>query len=125
MCWFSWLLKGSVSEIPYMVFMCKTGSIYFTCIYIYIYTYIFIIYFLLCVMCVNKVSHLNSRHGEIRNLKVNCDWSLCIQLITLHTGEPKVRPHQVLLPTLHMQRQGREKATKLLLHLVKQKECSE
>lgn len=61
-----------------------------------------------CVMGVNKGTNLNSRHGEIGDLKVNCDWSLRIQLLTLHTGQPKVCPHHVLLTTLHIQKHKRE-----------------
>lgn len=54
------------------------------------------------VECVNKGSDLNPGHSEIWDLKVNCDWSLGLHLFTLHTGKPKVRPHHVLLTTLHM-----------------------
>lgn len=71
-------------------------------------------------MGVNKGSNLNPGHSEIGDLKVNCDWSLRLQLFTLHTRKPKVRPHHVLLTTLHIQKQTREKATELLtaLHVV-------
>lgn len=63
---------------------------------------------------VNIVAHLNPRHGEIGDLKVNRDRPLGLQLFALHTGQPKVRPHHVFLPPL----QRTEEAKQLLqLHV--------
>lgn len=63
---------------------------------------------------VKIVAHLNPRHGEIGDLKVNRDWPLWLQLFTLHAGQPKVRPHHVFLPPL----QRTEEAKQLLqLHV--------
>lgn len=49
---------------------------------------------------VNIAAHLNPWHREIGDLKVNRDRPLRLQLFTLHTGQPEVRPHHVFLPPL-------------------------
>ena len=70
-------------------------------------------------MGLKKKSYLNARHSEIRDLKINCDWSLSLQLITLHTGQPKVGPHHILLTPLQTHNKNTVKVTILpLLDLV-------
>lgn len=54
------------------------------------------------------ISYLNPRHSEIGYLKINCDWSLCLELVTLHAGQPKVCSHHVLLTPLDSQTEKRK-----------------
>lgn len=59
--------------------------------------------------CANVIaSYLNPRHSEIGYLKINCDWSLCLQLIALHAGKPKVCSHHILLTPLDTQTEKRK-----------------
>lgn len=60
-------------------------------------------------MCgVKRVAHLNPRHSEIGDLKGNRDRPLRLQLFTLHTGQPKVRPHHVFLPPLRRTEEAKQ-----------------
>lgn len=56
------------------------------------------------------MANLNPRHSEIGDLKVNRDRPLRLHLFTLHTGQLKVCPHHVFLPSL-------QRADKRLLQL--------
>lgn len=85
----------------------------------YISTFVLQIHFSCCTdFLTSDINYLYSRYSEVWNLKLDMYRGPALCLLTHHTGQTKVCPHQILLASLHKRLQETHDPQAHLNHLI-------